>query len=188
MGGLKKIVLPGGRSLSLTPQRCICRQSNFGDANRSGRRLDVAGLFAVEDTNRNSRCRRAPFLDRMHWTTDDRAVPEKTVKVRENRRVGGGSELAQRGIGLVGNACCIDVHQMPEDGAVRWKIGCVLQDVFERQLVIPFEFDPPGQWRDFPLQLPLPKSFIGRNPIHDGDRLCVRAGRAGWCSKEAGKS
>ena len=35
-GGLKRTVLPGGRSLSLIPQRCICRQSYFGDAYRVG--------------------------------------------------------------------------------------------------------------------------------------------------------
>ena len=43
------------------------------------------------------------------------------------------------------NACRIDVHQVPEDGAVRRKIGCILQNVFERHLIVPFEFDPPGQ-------------------------------------------
>src|SRR5215203_5997539 len=34
--GLKRTVLPGGRSLSLIPKRCICRQSYFGDAYRVG--------------------------------------------------------------------------------------------------------------------------------------------------------
>ena len=33
VGSRKSIVLPGGKLLSLIPQRCICRQSNIGDAN-----------------------------------------------------------------------------------------------------------------------------------------------------------
>ena len=32
VGSRKSILLPGGKLLSLIPQRCICRQSNFGDA------------------------------------------------------------------------------------------------------------------------------------------------------------
>jgi hypothetical protein len=59
------------------------------------------------------------------------------------------------------NACRVDVHQMPEDGAVRRKIGCVLQDVLEGHLVVEFEFDPSAQMRGFPLQLAEPEIFIG---------------------------
>jgi len=61
----------------------------------------------------------------------------------------------------VGNAGRIDVHQMPEDGAVRWKSGRVLQNVFEGDLIVEFEFDPAGQVRGFSLQLASPERFIG---------------------------
>ena len=60
----------------------------------------------------------------------------------------------------MGDAGRIDVHQMPEDGAVRWKIGCVLQNVFEGHLIVEFELDPSGEVRGFPLQLAEPEIFI----------------------------
>ena len=41
--------------------------------------------------------------------------------------------------------CGINTHQVPEDGAVGRKIGCVFQNVFERQFVVPFELDPSGK-------------------------------------------
>ena len=39
--------------------------------------------------------------------------------------------LLQRGIALVRNTCRVNAHQVPEDGAVRRKICCVFQNVFE---------------------------------------------------------
>ena len=71
-----------------------------------------------------------PFLHRVHRTADDCLTEEGTI-VRENRRVGRGGELVQRVVRLVRNPRRIDIHQMPEDRAVRRKTCCVFQNVFE---------------------------------------------------------
>ena len=123
-------MLPGGRLLSLIPQRCICRQSNLGGVNLVGAILMSPAFSPFKMRIAATAATAHPFLYRMHRTADDCAI-EEYVKVGEDGSVGGGREPVQRGIGLVRNACRIDIHQVPEDGAVRRKTCCVFQNVFE---------------------------------------------------------
>ena len=75
---------------------------------------------------------------------------------------------------LVRHACRIDIHQVPEDRAVRRKSCCVLQNFFKRQFIVPSKFDPPGQRREFAAHLLQPKRLIRRSSVDDGDGLCER--------------
>jgi hypothetical protein len=56
---------------------------------------------------------------------------------------------------------------------VRRKVFRFLQDVFERHIREPSKLDATAEWFELPLQLPQPRSFIGRNAIHNCDHLCV---------------
>ena len=66
----------------------------------------------------------------VHWTADDCLTEEGTI-VRKNGRVGRGGEFVQRFVGLVRNPRRIDIHQMPEDRAVRRQSCCVYQNVLK---------------------------------------------------------
>ena len=83
------------------------------------------------------------------------------------------AEPAQCSIGLVGDAGRIDAHQVPEDGALRRKICGVPQNVFERQPVVPPQFNSSDKRREFSLQHPLPKHLIGGSPIYHRDHFCA---------------
>ena len=109
----------------------------------------------------------------VHRSADDCLTEEGTI-VRENRRVGRGGEFVQRYVGLVRNPCRVDVHQMPEDRAVRRQSCGIYQNVFKRQLIVPSQFDPPCQWREFAAHLLQPKPLIRRIPVDDRDGFCER--------------
>ena len=46
------------------------------------------------------------------------------------------ASLLRDHIFLVDRTCGINIHQVPEDGAVRGKIGGIFQNIFNRQFVI----------------------------------------------------
>src|SRR4051794_16542758 len=92
---------------------------------------------------------------RMRSATSDAATPPSSMecigpptvvfspkKLSRYEKIGGvrrGGKASQAGVGFVGDTCSIDVHQVPEDRAVRWEVGSVLQDILERQPVVEFE-------------------------------------------------
>src|SRR4029077_18044486 len=110
-----KVGLTDVPALHLPP--VIFRRRVFG-----WRRLDVARLFSVEDTQGARSHQLAPPLRRLDRTPEEH-VAEKDVEKRENRRIGRISEPVQRRVGLMRDTRGIDVHQMPENGAVRGKMS-----------------------------------------------------------------
>jgi hypothetical protein len=143
-------VLPAGRLLSLIPNRCICRQSNLGGVNLVGAILTSPAFSPSRIRTAAAAAMTLPSCaDCMDPPRIDLSEPD--VKVRKNRCVGCGRKFVQRSVTLVSDACGIDAQQVPENGTIRWKICSILEHVLERQLVIPFKFDPSAQW--FPAKM-----------------------------------
>src|SRR4051794_40024796 len=133
----------------------------------SGRRsLDIAGLFTREDTKGDrGRCQTA-LAYRVHWSADE-FVPEEAVIIRKDWRSGHRRQPAQPGVCLMGNARRVDIHQMPEDGAVRRKACRVPENGFKRPLIVPFELDPAIERSKLPPQFPEPECFVRRSSVDD---------------------
>ena len=97
--------------------------------------FDVACLFAVEDANGNrSRDLAYPVHECIGPPTI--ASPKKEPSYEKIGTLAGG-EFVQRAVGLVRNTCRIDIHQMPEDRAVRRKLRGIYQYFFKRLFIVP---------------------------------------------------
>ena len=69
------------------------------------------------------------------------------------------------------NPCRIDAHQVPIDGGMRRKTCGVLQDLLERQLVVPLDVHASRKRCELELELVPPRRFSRRHSAHDFDRL-----------------
>ena len=115
-------MLPGGKLLSLIPQRCICRQSNIGAATSTNDGL----MSPAFSPSRMRRATSAAFLvcsgNDLHRTADD-ALSEKRLIVRKDRCVGYAIEPSKkRAVAFMRHARRIDIQPDPKDRAVWRKV------------------------------------------------------------------
>src|SRR4051812_9733727 len=159
-GSRNKTSLPGGRLLSLIPQRCNSRQSYFGDANPIGADLILPAFLpprmriatsTVFELVAAIECIGPPTVSR----------PKKGFLEGKDRGVRERVQIVQGKIAFMGDTCRVDRHQAPEQDCVRRKHCRPFQYLLERQIGEPDECDPVLKGLCFPLDFLKPEFFQG---------------------------
>ncbi len=160
--------------LSLIPQRCISRQSNFGLEYLIAAGLISRGFSPFRIRISHSGCEPANFDNGIHRPADS-LIAKKTIVVRKNRSIGHCVKLLKRGIPLVRDSSCVDVHQMPENSCFRRQRFAFLQKILERNIIGPDELNLLLDRCRVLAEFAEPEFLVGRRSVQNDNSL--RAGK-----------